>query len=162
MSDTPEVHTEQPEVAVAMTAVQVIAELSQMLYDGQGHTPKSEALVLSTCAWLTSILDGKAANPAYAFINAAQTVEQSLLDEVSRCQHFLTQMVEKTKLAESRADMHELYAGWYLRLRDGGTTLCAAQFHPSFEDRVLDGEELDKEMEDIDAEDPGNDIDQPE
>lgn len=160
MSDTPEVHTEQPEVAVAMTAVQVIAELSEALYAAEGHTPKTEALVLSTCAWLTSILDGKAANPAYAFINAAQTVEQSLLDEVSRCQHFLTQMVEKTKLAESRADMHELYAGWYLRLRDEPGDISAG--YVGHDGDIYSGEKLDAAMEDLDAEDPGNDIDQPE
>jgi hypothetical protein len=154
-----EVRVDAPEVNVAMTAVQVIAELSQMLYELDGHTPKSEALVLSTCAWLTSILDGKAANPAYAFIDAAKTVETSLLDEVSRCQHFLTQMVEKANLAESRAEMHELYAGWYLRLRDNPGDIAAG--YVGHDGEVYAGEKLDAVMEDLDAEDPGNDIDTP-
>lgn len=155
-------HIEQPDVAVAMTAVQVIAELSEALYAAEGHTPKTEALVLSTCAWLTSILDGKAANPALAFVDAAWTVEQSLLDEVSRCQHFLTQTVEKAKLAESRAEMNELYAGWYLRLREGDSGELSVTTI-GYDPKMVGGEELDAAMEDLDAkdEDPGNDIDTP-
>jgi len=143
---------ENPTQTVAMVAVQAIAQLSDLLYKAGGHDEDSERMVLGLCAWLTSVLDGKDPAPADALLDAAKTANQALIDEASRCQHYLTEMHERTKRAESIASINELYAGWYLRLRDRKSgKICAAYAHDSFCDRVIDGEDLDAEMEDLDT-----------
>lgn len=143
---------ESPEASVAAVAVQVIGELNRMLLDGWAHDEKSVAMVMGTCAWLTSVLDGKAANPTAVgegFVNACTAVDQSILDEVDRFQHFLSETLKAKKQAESKALLNELYAGWYLRLRDmraGGLVVIDI----NNKDNDLVAEDLDAAMEDLD------------
>lgn len=144
-----------PEASVAAVAVQVIGELHRMINEGWAHDEKSVAMVQGAVAWMTSILDGKCANPKFiveGFVSACTAVDQSLLDEIDRCQTFLNVAIENAKKAEGRALANELYAGWYLRLRDGDSG--AAWVSKGMQSNgVIDGirgEDLDAEMEDID------------
>jgi len=158
----------QPDQAVAAACAHVIAELSRMVYEGFQHDEKSEAMVMGTMAFLTSVLDGKAANPALIgkrFADACEAVNHSLLDEVSRCQHFLSQTLEQKHMAEGRALVAEMHERWYLRLRDDPTCDLSAGY-VGHDGEIIRGEQLDIAMEDLDAEqgktlDPGNDIDTP-
>lgn len=143
---------ENPTQAVAMVSVRAIDELSQMMIKAGIHDAASVSMVMGLCAWLTSVLDGKATEPSQALVDAAKTIDEAVLQELDRCQHFVQELHDRVKLAESRALVNETYAAWYLRLRDGGTTLCAANFHPDFEGHVVGGFALDTEMEDIDDE----------
>lgn len=143
---------------VAMVSVRAIGELSCMMDAAGTHDEASTSMVMGLCAWLTSVLDGKAADPAKAFVDASKTLDAAVLDELSRCQHYVAEMHERTKKAESLALVSEDYARWYLRLRDGGTTLGVARFHPNAEDLFLDAGEIDMEMEDMDEEAKGNEI----
>ena len=143
---------ENPTQAVAMVSVRAIDELSQMMIKAGVHDAASVSMVMGLCAWLTSVLDGKATDPGQALADAAKTIDEAVLQELDRCQHFVQELHDRVKLAESRALVSEDHARWYLRLRDGGTTLCAAKFHPNIEDLVIEGTDLDSEMEDIDAE----------
>jgi len=146
---------ENPVQAVAIATVQVIAELSQMLYAANGHDEKSEATVLAACAWLTSLIDGKEPVPEQIIKSAANTLDLALRDEVVRAQHYLAQMVERTTAAESKALVNELYASWYLRLRDdnsgdlevGERKLIGGG---EFDFCSKSGEELDQYLEDLD------------
>lgn len=143
---------ENPTQAVAMVSVRAIDELSQMMIKAGIHDAASVSMVMGLCAWLTSVLDGKATEPGQALVDAAKTIDEAVLQELDRCQHFVQELHDRVKRAESRALVSETYAAWYLRLRDGGTTLCAAQFHPGIEAHVIAGDVLDAEMEDIDEE----------
>lgn len=143
---------ENPTQAVAMVSVRAIDELSQMMIKASVHDAASVSMVMGLCAWLTSVLDGKATEPGQALVDAAKTIDEAVLQELDRCQNFVQELHDRVKLAESRALVSETYAAWYLRLRDGGTTLCAAQFHPGIEAHVIGGDVLDTEMEDIDDE----------
>lgn len=143
---------ENPGQAVAMVSVRAIDELSQMMIKAGVHDAASVSMVMGLCAWLTSVLDGKATEPGKALVDAAKTIDEAVLQELDRCQHFVQELHDRVKLAESRALVSEQHAAWYLRLRDGGTTLCAAKFHPNIEDLVVEGDALDFEMEDIDTE----------
>lgn len=140
----------QPEISVAAVSVQVIGELNRMLLSGWAHDDKSVKMVMGTVAWLTSVLDGKAANPTYigeGFVNACTALDQSMLDEVDRCQHFLNSAVEEGKKAESRALVNELYASWYIKLREDQT--LAVHVVDDKGDEVS-GADLDVVMEDHD------------
>src|SRR5690606_32061500 len=106
---------------VAAVAVQIIGELSRMLDKGYPHDDDSTAMVIGSVSWLNSVIDGSGVNPTLVgadFSVALKCINESLLDEVSRCQHYLQQKIDEAKAAESRALVNELYAGWYLRLRD--------------------------------------------
>jgi hypothetical protein len=149
-----------PTQTVAMVAVQAIGELSDLLYKNCAHDESSERMVMGLCAWLTSVLDGKDPEPANALLNASKAIEQSLIDELARSQHYLAEMVERTKKAESTALVNDQYARWYLRLRDDEECYIGAYEGVREGDQLL-GEELDIAMEDLDAEDRGNDIDKP-
>lgn len=148
---------------VAMVAVQAIGELSGVMDKAGAHDEATEALVMGLCAWLTSVLDGKDPTPGQALVDAAATIERSVLDELSRCQHFVAELNERTRKAESEALVNKQYAGWYLRLRDesGDINAFVKRWGASDQERVF-GEELDAHMEDLDEPDPGNDIDKPE
>lgn len=147
---------DNPAQAVAVATVQVIAGLSQMLYAANGHDEKSEATVLAACAWLTSLIDGKEPVPEQIIKSAANTLDLALRDEVVRAQHYLAQMVERTTAAESKALVNELYAGWYLRLRDGECKDLQVGENKNmggggeFEFYPKSGEELDQYLEDLD------------
>lgn len=143
---------ENPGQAVAMVSVRAIDELSQMMIKAGVHDAASTSMVMGLCAWLTSVLDGKATEPGQSLVDAAKTIDEAVLQELDRCQHFVQKLHDRVKLAESRALVSEQHAAWYLRLRDGGTTLCAAKLHPNIEDLVVEGDALDFEMEDIDTE----------
>jgi len=152
---------DNPVQTVAMVAVQAIGELSGVMDKAGAHDEATESLVIGLCAWLTSVLDGKDPAPGQALVDAAATIDRSVLDELSRCQHFVADLNERTRKAESEAMVSKQYAGWYLRLRDGsgprnGFWLSDAN------DSYLEAENLDALMEDLDERDPGNDIDKPE
>lgn len=151
---------DKPTQTVAMVAVQAIGELSGMMDKAGIHDEASEGLVIGLCAWLTSVLDGKDAEPGQALVDAAKTLERATLDELSRCQHFVQDLHDRTKKAESIALVNEQYAGWYLRLRDNPEVLQVVE--PCVNFCKLSGDNLDHRMEDLDSEDPGNDIDKPE
>lgn len=151
---------DQPAQTVAMVAVQAIGELSGMMDKAGIHDEASTGLVMGLCAWLTSVLDGKDARPGQALVDAAKTLDRATLDELSRCQHFVQDLHERTKKAESVALVNEQYAGWYLRLRDDPSVLRVSE--PRVSMAELSGDDLDHRMEDLDNEDPGNDIDKPE
>lgn len=152
-----------PDAAVAAVAVQCIGTLHEKLLAGAPHDGASIKLVQGTIAFLTSVLDGKAANPAYlaeGFANACQAVDQSILDEMDRCQQMLAEQVKKAELAEGRALVMEQYAGWYLRMRDNQFAVSA--FMDAADDQRKyelgeNGEELDFDrlMEDIDEAETG-------
>lgn len=153
---------DNPVQTVAMVAVQAIGELSGVMDKAGVHDQASVGLVMGICAWLTSVLDGTDTQPGQALVDAAKTLNNAVLNELSRCQHYVQEMYERTRKAESEALVSKQYAGWYLRLRDGnsGNLLAAIDI---FEDRNwIHGEELDAAMEDLDEPDPGNDIDKPE
>lgn len=154
--------TDAPTQTVAMVAVQAIAELSDLLYKSGGHDEASERLVMGLCAWLTSVLDGRGPAAANALLDATKTIEQSLIDELSRAQHYLAETVERAKAAESKALVNELFAGWYLRLRDGNCGDATVVTGDLRDPIRIEGAELDLLLEDLDDEDPGNDIDKPE
>lgn len=146
------------DAAVAAVAVQCIGALHEKLLAGAPHDAASTKLVQVTIAFLTSVLDGKAANPAYlagGFANACQAVDQSILDEMDRCQHMLAEQVKKVELAESRALVMEQYAGWYLRIRDGnaGGSHFGDWDHGGMD--VIKGPDLDAHMEDLDEAETG-------
>lgn len=150
---------ENPVQTVAMVAVQAIGELSGVMDKAGAHDEATESLVIGLCAWLTSVLDGKDPAPGQALVDAAATIDRSVLDELSRCQHFVADLNERTRKAESEALVSKQYAGWYLRLRDGGAgelTVVDDCFYG------YEGNDLDVAMEDLDEPDPGNDIDKPE
>ena len=152
---------DNPVQTVAMVAVQAIGELSGVMDKAGAHDEATEALVIGLCAWLTSVLDGKDSAPGQALVDAAKTLDRSLLEEVSRCQHFVADLNERTRKAESEALVSKQYAGWYLRLRDGGGP--SKGFWLTDADEInLEAEDLDALMEDLDDPDPGNDIDKPE
>lgn len=151
---------ENPTQTVAMVAVQAIGELSGVMDKAGAHDEATEALVIGLCAWLTSVLDGKDPAPGQALVDAAATIDRSVLQEVSRCQHFVADLNERTRKAESKALVSNQYAGWYLRLRDDPQILQVVEPYVSF--AQLAGVELDERMEDLDEPDPGNDIDKPE
>lgn len=141
-----------PEASVAAVAVQVIGELHRMLMEGFQHDDKSLKMVMGTVAFLTSVLDGKVANPVHlgeGFVNACTAVDQSMMDEVDRCQHFLAEAIEAQKKAESKALVNELYASWYLRLRDGDSGNVAVSTM-GYDPVMVSGEDLDSVMEDLD------------
>ena len=151
---------ENPVQTVAMVAVQAIGELSGVLDKAGAHDEATEALVIGLCAWLTSVLDGKDSAPGQALVDAAKTLDRSLLEEVSRCQNFVAELNERTRKAESESLVSKQYAGWYLRLRDGNAgDLC---IDLDSQHKGIIGEELDGLMEDLEEPDPGNDIDKPE
>lgn len=136
---------------VAMVAVRAIGELSCMMDAAGTHDEASTSMVMGLCAWLTSVLDGKSANPAYAFVDAAKTLDDAMLDELSRCQHYVAEMHERTKKAESLALVSEDYARWYLRLRDNPDgPVFACNEEPIDRHAQIFGEELDALMEDLD------------
>lgn len=143
-----------PDAAVAAVAVQCIGALHEKLIAGAPHDAASIRLVQGTIAWLTSVLDGKCANPKFVaegFANACDAVDQSILDEMDRCQHMLAEQVKKVELAESRALVVEQYAGWYLRLRDTEVDI-------THDDGLLarkTGDDLDAFMEDLDEAETG-------
>lgn len=151
---------ENPVQTVAMVAVQTIGELSGMMDKAGIHDDASVATVMGICAWLTSVLDGTDTQPGQALVDAAKTLDNAVLNELSRCQHYLQEMHERTRKAESEAMVNKQYAGWYLRLRDDPTVLEVVEPHVSL--AQLSGVELDARMEDLDEPDPGNDIDKPE
>lgn len=151
---------DNPVQTVAMVAVQAIGELSGVMDKAGAHDEATEALVMGLCAWLTSVLDGKDSAPGQALVDTAKTLDRSLLEEVSRCQHFVADLNERTRKAESEALVSKQYAGWYLRLRDDPQVLEVVEPHVSF--AQLAGVELDERMEDLDEPDPGNDIEKPE
>lgn len=154
---------ENPTQAVAMVSVRAIDELSQMMIKAGIHDAASVSMVMGLCAWLTSVLDGKATDPGQALVDAAKTIDEAVLQELDRCQHFVQELHDRVKLAESRALVSEQYAGWYLRLRDGksgnirtgivewgdvepeGEGDCPIEFY-----EPVEGEELDAAMEDLD------------
>lgn len=145
-----------PDAAVAAVAVQCIGALHEKLLAGAPHDAASTKLVQVTIAFLTSVLDGKAANPAYlagGFANFCQAVDQSILDEMDRCQRMLAEQVKKVELAESRALVMEQYAGWYLRLREGDSPLEVVD--PQVNLIPLQFDALDAAMEDIDEAETG-------
>lgn len=152
---------DNPVQTVAMVAVQAIGELSGVMDKAGAHDEATEALVIGLCAWLTSVLDGKDPAPGQALVDAAATIDRSVLDELSRCQHFVADLSERTRKAESEALVSKQYAGWYLRLRDGRGASNKFWLTDA-DDRYLEGEDLDAMMEDLDEPDPGNDIDKPE
>ncbi|BBI47397.1 hypothetical protein [Pseudomonas phage HU1] len=150
---------DNPVQTVAMVAVQAIGELSGVMDKASAHDEATESLVIGLCAWLTSVLDGKDPEPGQALVDAAATIDRSVLEEVSRCQHFVADLNERTRKAESETLVNKQYAGWYLRLRDGGAgelTVVDDCFNG------YEGGDLDVAMEDLDEPDPGNDIDKPE
>lgn len=155
---------DNPVQTVAMVAVQAIGELSGVMDKAGAHDEATEALVIGLCAWLTSVLDGKDPSPGQALVDAAATIDRSVLQEVSRCQHFVADLNERTRKAESEALVNKQYAGWYLRLRDGdsGDAYTATGMHDYGDFKHVSGDELDTIMEDLDEPDPGNDIDKPE
>lgn len=155
---------DNPVQTVAMVAVQAIGELSGVMDKAGAHDEATEALVIGLCAWLTSVLDGKDSAPGQALVDAAKTLDRSLLEEVSRCQHFVADLNERARKAESEALVSKQYAGWYLRLRDGdsGDAYTATGMHDYGDFKHVSGDELDTIMEDLDEPDPGNDIDKPE
>lgn len=140
---------------VAAVAVQIIGELSRMLDKGYPHDDDSAAMVIGSVSWLNSVIDGSGINPTAIgtdFETALKCVNESLLDEISRCQHYLQQKIDEAKAAEGRALANELYAGWYLRLRDrksGSLAVVDLDSHP-LDASPLDEDELDAEMEDLD------------
>lgn len=151
---------DNPMQTVAMVAVQAIGELSGVMDKAGAHDEATESLVIGLCAWLTSVLDGKDSDPGQALVDAAATIDRSVLDELSRCQHFVADLNERTRKVESEALVNKQYAGWYLRIRDGNAgDLCIDQ---DSSHKGIVGEELDSLMEDMDEPDPGNDIDKPE
>jgi len=157
----------RPEQAVAASCVHVIAELSRMVQEGFKHDDKSEAMVIASMAFLTSVLDGKMAYPediGKNFDDACRAIDGALLDEVSRCQHFLADALEEKRMAEGRATVAETYERWYLRLRDGDAGLDLGLWEHGGMEKII-GEDLDIWMEDLDAKqfigDPANDIDLP-
>lgn len=152
---------DNPTQTVAMVAVQAIGELSGMMDKAGIHDEASESLVMGLCAWLTSVLDGKDPEPGQALVDAAKTLDRATIDEMSRCQHFVQELHGRTKKAESVALVNEQYAGWYLRLRDDKDCEVGAYEYVRDGEQVW-GEALDHRMEDMDAEDPGNDIEKPE
>lgn len=150
---------DNPVQTVAMVAVQAIGELSGVMDKAGAHDEATESLVIGLCAWLTSVLDGKDPEPGQALVDAAATIDRSVLEEVSRCQHFVADLNERTRKAESETLVNKQYAGWYLRLRDGGAgelTVVDDCFNG------YEGGDLDGAMEDLDEPGPGNDIDKPE
>lgn len=152
---------ENPVQTVAMVAVQAIGELSGVMDKAGIHDDASVATVMGICAWLTSVLDGTDTQPGQALVDAAKTLDNAVLNELSRCQHYLQEMHERTRKAESEAMVNKQYAGWYLRLRDDPTCEMSAGYIGHDGD-PLSGAELDSAMEDLDEPDPGNDIDKPE
>lgn len=161
---------EHPTQTVAMVAAQAIGELSAVMDAAGAHDDASRSLVTGLCAWLTSVLDGKDSAPGLALVGAAKVLEKSLLEEVDRCQHFVAELNERTRKAESEALVNKQYADWYLRLRDGdsGDAYTATGMHDYGDFKHVSGDELDAIMEDLDEPepdpepDPGNDIDKPE
>jgi len=157
---------ENPTQTVAMVAVQAIGELSGVLDAAGAHDEATVALVLGVCAWLTSVLDGKDAAPGQALVDTAKAIDAAVLDELSRCQHYVAELSERTRKAESVAIVNEQYARWYLRLRDDITCKVSAGIHGfQFGETTFESlmeEQLDEAMEDDEAEDPGNDTDKPE
>lgn len=151
---------ENPTQAVAMVSVRAIDELSQMMIKAGIHDAASVSMVMGLCAWLTSVLDGKATDPGQALVDAAKTIDEAVLQELDRCQHFVQELHDRVKLAESRALVSEQYAAWYLRLRDGNAGDLYVEQDSSHGGFI--GEDLDQLMEDLDEPDPGNDIDKPE
>lgn len=151
-----------PTQTVAMVAVQAIGELSGVMDKAGAHDEATEALVIGLCAWLTSVLDGKDPTPGQALVDASSTIDRSVLQEVSRCQHFVADLNERTRKAESEALVSKQYAGWYLRLRDDPTVLEVVEPYVSY--AQVSGVALDERMEDLDEPEPdsGNDIDKPE
>lgn len=149
-----------PVQTVAMVAVQAIGELSGVMDKAGAHDEATESLVIGLCAWLTSVLDGTDTQPGQALVDAAKTLDNAVLNELSRCQHYLQEMHERTRKAESEALVSKQYAGWYLRLRDDPQILQVVEPYVSL--AQLAGVELDERMEDLDEPDPGNDIDKPE
>ena len=117
------------------------------------HDAASVSMVMGLCAWLTSVLDGKATEPGQALVDAAKTIDEAVLQELDRCQHFVQELHDRVKLAESRALVSEDHARWYLLLRDGenhdievGTrTLIGGG---EFDFSGISGEDLDAAMED--------------
>jgi hypothetical protein len=153
---------DNPVQTVAMVAVQAIGELSGVMDKAGAHDEASEALVIGLCAWLTSVLDGKDAAPGQALVDTAKTMARSLVEEVSRCQHFVAELNDRTRKAESEALVSKQYASWYLRLRDGNAG-DAVVITGDLRDPIhCEREDLDALMEDLDEPDPGNDIDKPE
>lgn len=156
---------DNPVQTVAMVAVQAIGELSSVMDKAGVHDEATEALVIGLCAWLTSVLDGKDSAPGQALVDATKSLDRSMLEETSRCQHFVANLNERTRKAESEALVSKQYASWYLRLRDDemelqGLSVGWAEGQDSF--HYVRGVELDQFMEDLDEPDPGNDIDKPE
>lgn len=151
---------DNPVQTIAMVAVQAIGELSGMMDKAEIHDEASVGLVMGLCAWLTSILDGTDTQPGQALVDAAKTLDNAVLNELSRCQHYLQEMHERTRKAESESMVSKQYAGWYLRLRDYPQVLQVIEPHVSL--APLSGVELDERMEDLEEPDPGNDIDKPE
>lgn len=152
-----------PTQTVAMVAVQAIGELSGVLEKAGAHDEATEALVIGLCAWLTSVLDGKDSAPGQALLDAAKTLDRSIIEEVSRCQHFVSDLNERARKAESQAMVSKQYAGWYLRLRDEELPASPLEVvNPWINLVPIRGEALDEYMEDLDEPDPGNDIDKPE
>lgn len=152
---------ENPVQTVAMVAVQAIGELSGVMDKAGAHDEATESLVIGLCAWLTSVLDGKDPAPGQALVDAAATIDRAVLQEVSRCQHFVADLNERTRKAVSEALVSKQYAGWYLRLRDGQSGTLGVQHGCEDIENLVDGLDLDAEMEDLDEPDPGNDIDKP-
>jgi hypothetical protein len=149
---------DNPVQTIAMVAVQAIGELSGVMDKSGAHDEATESLVIGLCAWLTSVLDGKDPAPGQALVDAAATIDRSVLEEVSRCQHFVADLNERTRKAESEALVSKQYAGWYLKIRDGESNLDVGMWEHGGMEKVL-GEDLDNWMEDLA---PGNDIDKPE
>lgn len=147
---------ENPTQAVAMVSVRAIDELSQMMIKAGIHDAASVSMVMGLCAWLTSVLDGKATNPGQALVDAAKTIDEAVLQELDRCQHFVQELHDRVKLAESRALVSEDYARWYLLLRDGENHNLQVGENKNmggggqFEFFSISGEELDAAMEDAD------------
>jgi len=153
---------ENPTQTVAMVAVQAIGELSGVLDAAGAHDEATVALVLGVCAWLTSVLDGKDPAPGQALVDTAKTLDAAVLAELSRCQHYVAELNERTRKAESIALVNEQYAGWYLRLRDGDSGEAVVVTGDLRDPIRCEAEDLDALMEDLNNEDPGNDIDKPE
>lgn len=160
MSDAPEAIPAVPEqdnsaVVVAAIALRIIDKLNNMVIMGLTHDDASYGELFGATTYFTSVLDGKCDNPvemAGGFVAACQIIDKSLLDEIDRVQHFLSEQVEKARLAESRALINEQYAGWYLRLRDGESGDAMVMDGHRFDAKMLSGEELDQHFEDLDGE----------
>lgn len=144
-------------VAVAALAVQLISKLHLALDQSNADYENSSLFTEVQCAtaFFTSVIDGKCESPEFiegGFANACEAVDQSILDEMTRCQVMLQEQVERAARAESETLIHKQYAGWYLWLRDCDSGDLRVVEGPTYDCVSVSGLDLDAAMEDLDGE----------